>query len=123
MLVAGRPTECCRQDAAEAAASPVGGVPQTSRTKTPFPARRYWTLGDEAPAAWIPHPNPLPSDCRYREDLMLLQHGDFKLGQQAKELLENLQARRGRALALCCAVRADAVWPDASEVLPATSWF
>ncbi|GAB4822181.1 hypothetical protein N2152v2_009227 [Parachlorella kessleri] len=52
---------------------------------------RYWTLGDEAPQHWVPVANPLPSDCRFREDLVLLQQGDVKQGQVAKERLENLQ--------------------------------
>lgn len=52
---------------------------------------RYWTLGEEAPDTWQPDPNPLPSDLRYREDLVLLQRNDIKLGQQAKEMLEHRQ--------------------------------
>lgn len=36
-------------------------------------------------------PNPLPSDCRFREDLVLLQRGEIKVGQEAKEKLENRQ--------------------------------
>ena len=56
-----------------------------------LPASRYWTLGEEAPQHWVPVATPLPSDCRFREDLVLLQQGDVKQGQVAKERLENRQ--------------------------------
>ncbi len=36
-------------------------------------------------------PSPLPSDCRFREDLVLLRADDYKQGQAAKEALENKQ--------------------------------
>jgi hypothetical protein len=52
---------------------------------------RYWTLGEQAPVQWTPVPNPLPSDCRFREDLVLLRQEDYKQGQAAKEMLENRQ--------------------------------
>lgn len=52
---------------------------------------RFWTLGEDQPQDWIPTSHPLPSDCRFRKDLMLLQQGKVKDGQEAKELLENQQ--------------------------------
>ena len=52
---------------------------------------RCWTLLEEPPAEWEPLPNPLPSDCRYREDLTLLLAGDVKASQAAKEALEQRQ--------------------------------
>lgn len=35
--------------------------------------------------------NPLPSDCRFRIDLIALLNGDLKVGQENKDELENLQ--------------------------------
>ncbi len=40
---------------------------------------------------WEPVPHPLPSDCRYREDLAALAAGDVKAAQAAKEALEQRQ--------------------------------
>lgn len=53
--------------------------------------RRWWTLLEEPVAAWQPVPRPLPSDCRFREDLALLAAGDVREAQRAKELLEQRQ--------------------------------
>ena len=39
----------------------------------------------------VPVPDPLPSDCRYREDLVALKAGDLERAQRAKEYLENVQ--------------------------------
>lgn len=40
---------------------------------------------------WEPVPHPLPSDCRYRDDLAALAAGDVKAAQAAKEALEQRQ--------------------------------
>lgn len=52
---------------------------------------RYWTLAEEQPEEWEPEEAPLPSDCRYRQDLALLAAGDVKAAQAAKEALEQRQ--------------------------------
>lgn len=56
-------------------------------------SERYWTLCAEQYDRWTPVQDPLPSDCRYREDLQLLKAGDLAGAQEAKEKLERLQRR------------------------------
>jgi len=53
--------------------------------------QRMWTLHEEPVHEWIPNPDPLPSDCRFREDLRRLAEGDVDGAQAAKESLENMQ--------------------------------
>ena len=57
----------------------------------PFHTARWWTLLEEAAVEWDSVPHPLPSDCRYREDLAALAAGDVKAAQAAKEALEQRQ--------------------------------
>jgi hypothetical protein len=52
---------------------------------------RYWTLAEEEPAEWVPDPDPLPSDVRFRADLADLARGDLAAAQQSKEELEARQ--------------------------------
>ena len=63
---------------------------------------RFWTMNEEDQAVcggcdsgrkkeWIPDPNPLPSDARYRPDMAALAAGDMQEAQAAKDRLENLQ--------------------------------
>ncbi|KXZ54450.1 hypothetical protein GPECTOR_4g1001 [Gonium pectorale] len=52
---------------------------------------RYWSVGSEVPDRWQPVADPLPSDSRYREDLVELANGDVKGAQRAKEALEVVQ--------------------------------
>ncbi|KAG2433146.1 hypothetical protein HYH02_012847 [Chlamydomonas schloesseri] len=52
---------------------------------------RYWSINKEVPDSWRPVPDPLPSDSRYRQDLVVLAGGDMKGAQAAKEALENRQ--------------------------------
>ncbi|KAK9792709.1 hypothetical protein WJX73_008944 [Symbiochloris irregularis] len=53
---------------------------------------RFWTLSEARPAVWGPVEAPLPSDCRFREDLRALQAGqDPREAQATKEKLENMQ--------------------------------
>ncbi|KAG2435871.1 hypothetical protein HXX76_007066 [Chlamydomonas incerta] len=52
---------------------------------------RYWSIAKETPDSWRPMPDPLPSDSRYRQDLVVLAGGDMKGAQAAKEALENRQ--------------------------------
>jgi len=56
--------------------------------------QRYWTLATERPDTWQPaSAGVLPSDARFRNDLVVLKDGDVKGSQQWKELLENVQRR------------------------------
>ncbi len=55
--------------------------------------RRYWTLASEQPDAWRPAADALPSDSRFRKDLVHIQQGDVKGAQAWKEQLENAQRR------------------------------
>lgn len=55
-----------------------------------FGGKRYWSV-TEPHDRWRPAPNPLPSDCRFRQDLVQLAAGDLKEAQRAKEALENMQ--------------------------------
>ncbi|KAG2492188.1 hypothetical protein HYH03_009436 [Edaphochlamys debaryana] len=52
---------------------------------------RYWSVDKEVADQWRPIADPLPSDSRYRQDLVVLAGGDVKGAQRAKELLENMQ--------------------------------
>ena len=78
------------------------GVPAGRRPHSPRPRlgrRRYWTLLDDPIEEWVPEAAPLPSDCRFREDLAMLEAGEIKYAQQGKEMLENMQVG-GQAAAL-----------------------
>jgi hypothetical protein len=44
-------------------------------------SRRYWTLSEAQPDAWQPLAAPLPSDCRYRRDLVAVRAGGLKEAQ------------------------------------------
>ncbi|EFN54246.1 hypothetical protein CHLNCDRAFT_135777 [Chlorella variabilis] len=57
---------------------------------------RWWTLLEEEAGRWEAVPSPLPSDCRYREDLALLAEGEVRGAQRAKELLEQRQRADAR---------------------------
>lgn len=41
----------------------------------------------------MPVSNPLPSDCRFREDSVAVANGDMELAQDEKERLEILQRK------------------------------
>ncbi|KAK9833077.1 hypothetical protein WJX74_006386 [Apatococcus lobatus] len=49
---------------------------------------RYWSIGESHATLWQPDPAALPSDCRFREDLVALRAGDVKQSQVLKEQLE-----------------------------------
>jgi len=44
----------------------------------------------------LPAADPLPSDCRFRADLIALETGDMDLAQKEKERLENIQRREAK---------------------------
>jgi hypothetical protein len=60
-----------------------------------FDGKRYWDVKNQK--VFKPEPAPeaetLPSDCRYREDILLLKKGDPKGAADAKAKLEDLQRR------------------------------
>jgi hypothetical protein len=58
--------------------------------------KRYWDLKEVAPWSIRPADNPLPSDCRYREDLQALLRGDEEEAQRLKVKLEEKQRREAR---------------------------
>ena len=43
-----------------------------------------------------PVEDPLPSDCRFRSDLLALEQGDLDSAQREKERLENIQRREAK---------------------------
>lgn len=47
-----------------------------------------WNINKMNPVRQIPEENPLPSDCRFREDLLYLKTNDLKLADKWKVLLE-----------------------------------
>lgn len=56
--------------------------------------KRYWTLAEDEPDHFASLPEGelvLPSDVRYREDLLLVGRGDLDEAQKAKQKLEKLQ--------------------------------
>jgi len=56
--------------------------------------KTFWKDEDVRPCLLIDKPNkPLPSDCRFREDLIYRKMGDFEKGQVAKEKLEDIQRK------------------------------
>ncbi|CEL98315.1 unnamed protein product [Vitrella brassicaformis CCMP3155] len=64
-----------------------------------FDGKSYWSLYDFEPATLTPvgGTDVLPSDCRYREDLIYLAHGDEDQAQRWKLALE-VRQRRDRSL-------------------------
>jgi hypothetical protein len=69
--------------------------------------RRYWDLKEVAPWSIRPADNPLPSDCRYREDLQALLRGDeeeaqrFVLYSKIREITHQLMSRACAVCAVC----------------------
>ena len=54
-------------------------------------SRRYWALKCEKPDSWQPGSCPLPSDSRFRQDLVVLKTGNIAESQVWKEQMENTQ--------------------------------
>jgi len=52
--------------------------------------KRLWDI-KMVPDGVVPHPNPLPSDCRNRQDLKALKEGDMDRAKDAKVALEERQ--------------------------------
>lgn len=62
-----------------------------------FDNKSYWKWSMNVKRADpLPVENPLPSDCRFRSDLIALQKGDLDLAQKEKERLENIQRREAK---------------------------
>ncbi|KAJ0400970.1 hypothetical protein P43SY_008773 [Pythium insidiosum] len=56
-----------------------------------FDGKVYWHVESEPAFAHVPVSDPLPSDSRFREDLVALKKGDIALAQVEKLRLEELQ--------------------------------
>jgi hypothetical protein len=56
-------------------------------------SERIWNIGNSKPNYPEAVPNPLPSDSRFREDLIALSKGDLESSQLWKEKLEEKQRR------------------------------
>lgn len=54
-------------------------------------SRNYWRLRDFPPFPLDIERNPLPSDSRFREDIIVWKTGDVKKAQVSEEKLENIQ--------------------------------
>lgn len=50
-----------------------------------------WNINKITPVRQIPEENPLPSDCRFREDLIFLKYSDIKMADKWKVKLEERQ--------------------------------
>mmetsp|Transcript_7275 Transcript_7275/g.10110 ORF Transcript_7275/g.10110 Transcript_7275/m.10110 type:complete len:150 (-) Transcript_7275:32-481(-) len=53
--------------------------------------QKLWDITKDMPEQYIPVNNPLPSDCRFREDLIYVKHNDFKIAENWKLKLEERQ--------------------------------
>jgi len=62
-----------------------------------FEGKKYWDIKD-TPKTYkpIPVPNPMPSDCRFREDRDALCKGDWDNAQKMKHQLEEKQREEAR---------------------------
>ncbi|GLD93352.1 hypothetical protein PINS_up001944 [Pythium insidiosum] len=60
-------------------------------THLQFDDKVYWHVESEPAFAHTPVDDPLPSDSRFREDLIALKNGDIALAQAEKLRLEELQ--------------------------------
>jgi len=58
-----------------------------------FDDKTYWDLQKDKPSDLSPIKNPLPSDSRYRKDLVTLLTGDQDEAQKMKEILEDKQRK------------------------------
>ena len=63
------------------------GYVEFSKAGTKDQFEKYWEMGKMQPVRPIPVENPLPSDCRYREDLIKLAEGDEDASQESVFLL------------------------------------
>lgn len=50
--------------------------------------KKVWDIDQDKPIQYFPIENPLPSDCRFREDLIFVKNKDFKLAENWKLKLE-----------------------------------
>jgi len=50
-----------------------------------------WNIDKIKPHRYQPSGDPLPSDCRFREDLIWLKYGDYKNAEDWKLRLEEQQ--------------------------------
>mmetsp|Transcript_19300 Transcript_19300/g.18997 ORF Transcript_19300/g.18997 Transcript_19300/m.18997 type:complete len:280 (+) Transcript_19300:786-1625(+) len=62
---------------------------------------KFWEIDSYTPYRCFPMPTSLPSDCRYREDLLWLQYDNLKYSQEWKGKLE-VQQRHDKKMRLNC---------------------
>ena len=60
-------------------------------THIKFGKDKYWDIDDLRPFDVRRVNNPLPSDSRFRIDLIALEHGAMEKAQENKDVLENIQ--------------------------------
>jgi len=58
--------------------------------------KRYWDINKHKPEIPTESPNPLPSDSRFRGDVIELTKGQMDAAQRAKEQIEEAQRRDRR---------------------------
>jgi len=62
-----------------------------------FDNKRYWTIKDNTPKfSLLPAENPLPSDSRYREDVLNLKSGSLDEAADWKAKLEDRQRNEAK---------------------------
>ena len=54
---------------------------------------KYWTIKQNVITPHLPVSNPLPSDARYREDLVWVWKDNYDIAQKWKLALENIQRK------------------------------
>lgn len=62
-----------------------------SRRPRLTPAGRLWSMETTLPHVIIPADDPLPSDCRFRDDLVALAEKDLPTARESKLMLEERQ--------------------------------
>lgn len=68
-----------------------------------FDGERYWSVKQDTPKfSLIPSENPLPSDCRYREDVLYLKAGELEAATEWKSKLEDLQREEAKIRKAYC---------------------
>ena len=55
--------------------------------------KKYWSIKNNVITPHLPVSNPLPSDWRYREDLVWVWRDDYNIAQKWKLALENIQRK------------------------------
>ena len=68
-----------------------------------FDEKRYWSIKDKLPKfALVPSEDPLPSDSRFREDILNLRSGDIDVAADWKSKLEEKQRSEAKIRKAYC---------------------